>query len=279
MVQVGVYNTLNVLRQVDFGFYLDDDSDGILLPNRFAPPDLKIGDPIKVFLYHDGEGRIIATTESPKGIAGDIVFLKCVAASTIGAFLDWGLMKDLLVPQSQQLTKMHVGESYLVKIYVDELTNRVAATQKIERELSNEKLTVTELEQVHLIAQRKTDIGYVMIINSRHTGILHNNEIFRDIQIGDSLKGFVKKIILPDNKIDVVLGKPGYQKVEDELDKIMRLLEEHEGYLPYTDKSDPQAIYDFFGMSKKTFKMAIGALYKQRKIDLTKTGISLIAEE
>jgi len=279
MVQVGVYNTLNVLRQVDFGFYLDDDSDGILLPNRFAPPDLKIGDQIKVFLYHDGEGRIIATTESPKGIAGDIVFLKCVAASTIGAFLDWGLMKDLLVPQSQQLTKMHVGESYLVKIYVDELTNRVAATQKIERELSNEKLTVTELEQVHLIAQRKTDIGYVMIINSRHTGILHNNEIFRDIQIGDSLKGFIKKIILPDNKIDVVLGKPGYQKVEDELDKIMRLLEEHEGYLPYTDKSDPQAIYDFFGMSKKTFKMAIGALYKQRKIDLTKTGISLIAEE
>lgn len=279
MVQVGVYNTLNVLRQVDFGFYLDDDSDGILLPNRFAPPDLKIGDQIKVFLYHDGEGRIIATTESPKGIAGDIVFLKCVATSTIGAFLDWGLMKDLLVPQSQQLTKMHVGESYLVKIYVDELTNRVAATQKIERELSNEKLTVAELEQVHLIAQRKTDIGYVMIINSRHTGILHNNEIFRDIQIGDSLKGFIKKIILPDNKIDVVLGKSGYQKVEDELGKIMRLLEENEGYLAYTDKSDPQAIYDFFGMSKKTFKMAIGALYKQRKIDLTKTGILLIGEE
>lgn len=275
MIQVGIYHTLKVLRKVDFGFYLDDGRDGILLPKRFAPKTLRVGDELKVFLYHDNEGRIIATTEFPKAIVGDIVLLKCVSTTSAGAFLDWGIMKDIFVAKSQQLTGMHVGGEYLVKIYIDKQTNRVAATEKIDIQLNNETLTVKELDQVDLIVYRRTDIGYVMIINNKHIGVLHNNELFRNIKIGDHLKGFIKKI-LPNNKIDVVLGKPGYQKVEDELDKIIRLLQENNGYLPYNDKSAPEDIYSFFGMSKKTFKMTIGALYKQRKIDFAKAGISLI---
>ena len=277
MIQVGIYHTLKVLRKVDFGFYLDDGGDGILLPKRFAPKALRVGDELKVFLYHDNEGRIIATTEFPKAIVGDIVLLKCVSITSAGAFLDWGIMKDLFVAKSQQLTGMHVGGEYLVKIYIDKQTNRVAATEKIDIQLNNETLTVKELDQVDLIVYRKTDIGYVMIINNTHIGVLHNNEVFRNIKIGDHLKGFIKKI-LPNNKIDIVLGKPGYQKVEDELEKIIRLLQENNGYLPYNDKSDPKTIYTFFAMSKKTFKMTIGALYKQRRINFAKAGISLIVD-
>ncbi len=275
MIQIGTYNTLKVLRKVDFGFYLDDGEEGILLPKRFVPENLKIGDELNVFLYHDGEGRIIATTEHPKAIVGDITLLKCVSTTGAGAFLYWGLMKDLFVAKSQQQTTMQVGKEYLVKIYVDRLTNRIAATEKIDKQLSNEILTVKKLQQVDLIVYRQTDIGYLMIINNVHIGVLHNNEIFQNLHIGDQLKGYIKKI-LDNNKIDVLLGKPGYQKVENEVGKIMRLLKEHRNALPYNDKSSPEAIYTFFGMSKKTFKMTIGALYKQRKIDFTKEGILLI---
>jgi len=277
MIQVGVYNTLKVNRRVDFGFYLDDGGEGILLPKRFAPSSLRIGDEIKVFLYHDSDNRIIATTQEPKGIVGDIVMLKCVGKTGAGAFLDWGLMKDIFVAKSQQLLGMHVGGEYLVKIYIDQQTGRVAATEKIEFQLSNEILTVKEKDEVDLIAYRKSDIGYVMIINNLHTGVLHDNEIFRDISIGDKFKGFIKKI-LQNNKIDVLIGKPGYKRVEDEAGKIIRLLEENNGYLPYNDKSAPEDIYGYFGMSKKTFKMTTGTLYKQRKIDFAKAGILLVKE-
>lgn len=277
MIHIGTYNTLKVNRRVDFGFYLEDGGEGILLPKRFVPKDLRIGDEVKVFLYHDSDNRIIATTQEPKGIVGDIVLLKCVSTTGAGAFLDWGLMKDIFVAKSQQLMGMHPGGEYLVKIYIDNQTGRVAATEKIEFQLSNETLTVKELEEVDLLTYRKSDIGYVMIINNLHTGVLHDNEVFRDINIGDRFKGFIKKI-LPDNKIDVLIGKPGYKRVEDESGKIIRLLEEHDGYLPYNDKSAPEDIYSFFGMSKKTFKMTCGTLYKQRKIDFAKAGIILIKD-
>ena len=277
MIKVGEYNILKVNRKVDFGFYLDDGGEGILLPKRFAPSNLRLDDEIKVFLYHDSENRIIATTQEPKGIVGEIVLLKCVSSTGPGAFLDWGLMKDIFVAKSQQLQGMHVGGEYLVKIYIDQQTGRVAATEKIEFQLSNEILTVKELEQVDLLVYRKSDIGYVVIINNIHTGVLHNNEIFRDIAVGDKLKGFIKKI-LPNNKIDVLIGKPGYQRVEDEAGKIIRLLQENNGYLPYNDKSAPEDIYSFFGMSKKTFKMTTGNLYKQHKIEFAKEGILLLPE-
>lgn len=275
MIKVGEYNTLTVARTVDFGVYMDDGGEGLLLPKRFVPEGTKPGDQLKVFIYHDSENRLIATTLKPKGVVGEIVKLKAISTTPQGTFLDWGLMKDLFVPKSKQLMGMMPGGEYLVKIYIDEQTGRVAATEKIDFFLSNEELTVSELEMIDITIYRRTDIGYVVIINDRHTGVLHFNEIFREIQPGDRLKGFVKKI-LPDNKIDVVLGKPGYQKVEDETGKIIRLLEENNGYLPYNDKSDPEEIYSFFGMSKKTFKMTTGNLYKQRKIEFTKTGIKLV---
>ena len=190
--------------------------------------------------------------------------------------MDWGLMKDLFVPKSRQLMGMRKGGEYLVKIYVDEQTGRVAATEKFDYSLSNEELTVKEMEIVHLTAYRRTDLGYVMIINHKHTGLLHFNEIYRSITVGDSFEGYIKKIYPEENKIDVVLGRPGYQRVEAETDKILRLLQENNGYLPYHDKSDPEEIYQFFGMSKKTFKMSIGKLYKDKKIELTKTGIKAV---
>jgi predicted RNA-binding protein (virulence factor B family) len=277
MVNVGEYNVLKVIRVADFGVYLDDGNEGILLPKRFVPADAKIGDEIKVFVYHDSEDRLIATTQEPKGIMGDIVKLRTVSVTPQGAFLDYGLMKDLFVPKSKQIMGMRPNGEYLVKIYLDEQTGRIAATEKIEPFLDNETLTVKELDIVDLIVYRRTDIGYVVIINNRHTGVLHSNEIYRNITEGDKFTGFIKKIY-PDNKIDVAAGKPGYNRVEDETQKIVRLLKENDGYLPYNDKSDPESIYSFFGMSKKTFKMTTGNLYKQRKISFEKTGIRLLED-
>lgn len=277
MVNVGLYNLLKVIRLADFGVYLDDGNEGILLPKRFMPAGVKVGDEVKVFIYHDSEDRIIATTQHPKGIAGDIVKLRAVSVTPQGAFLDYGLMKDLFVPKSKQLVGMRPNGEYLVMLYIDEQTGRIAATEKLEPFLTNEKLTIKELDIVDLIVYRRTDIGYVVIINNVHTGVLHSNEIYRNITEGDKFKGFIKKIY-PDNKIDVAAGKPGYNRVEDETQKIIRLLQENDGYLPYNDKSDPDDIYSFFEMSKKTFKMTTGNLYKQRKISFEKTGIKLLTD-
>jgi len=277
MIKVGEYNVLKVLRQVDFGLYLDDGKEGILLPKRFVPAGLKEGDDIKVFVYHDGEDRIIATTQTPKGILGDIVKLNTISVTPQGAFLDWGLMKDLFVPKSQQLQKMIPNGAYLVKIVLDEQTGRIAATEKIDSFLSNDKLTVKELEEVTLTVYRKTDIGYVVIINHQHTGVLHSNEIYRNITSGDVFEGFIKKIYPNENKIDVAAGKPGYKRVEGETEKILRLLKENNGFLPFNDKSNPDEIYETFQMSKKTFKMTIGNLYKQRLVAFEDNGIKLIA--
>lgn len=266
---------MKVLRAVDFGLYLDDGAEGILLPKRFIPSGLKPGDSIKVFVYHDSEDRLIATTQTPKGVVGDIVKLRAISTTEQGAFLDWGLMKDLFVPVSQQLAGIRPHADYLVKIYRDAQTDRIAATEKFADTLSNENLTVKELDVVHLIVYRRTDIGYVVIINGKHTGVLHHNEIYRSIGVGDQFEGFIKHIY-PDNKIDVAAGRPGYQRVEDEATKILRLLQEHEGFLPYHDKSSPEDIYTFFAMSKKTFKMTVGNLFRQKKILLEKDGIRLI---
>jgi uncharacterized protein len=278
MIQVGRYNTLKVVKKVDFGLYLDGgDGEEILLPKRFVPRDAKDGDDLEVFIYHDSDNRLIATTQRPYGIVDDIVMLKCVSVTKQGAFLDWGLMKDLFVPLSQQESRMKEGGRYLVKIFIDEQTGRIAATERIGRFLDNEDLTVNEKDAVEVVVYRETEIGYEVIINNKHVGLVHFNEVFRELEIGEREKGFIKTI-REDNKIDVSLGERGYAKVEDESDKILRLLQENDGYLPYHDKSDPEEIYEFFGISKKTFKMTIGALYKQKKIELTQTGIKLIEE-
>jgi len=275
MLQPGKYYTLKVIRVKAIGVFLDDGNSGVLLPGRFVPGGTQAGDELKVFLYHDSDGRLIATTQQPKGILGDIVNLEVVSTTKQGAFLDWGLMKDLFVPKSQQVSFMRRGGFYMVKIYLDEQTGRLAATEKIDPFLSNEVLTVKEKEEVTLMVLRRSDLGYVVIINSTHTGLLHFNEVYREMEIGDQFPGYIKTI-LPGNKIDVVAGKPGYARVEDESDKILMLLKENDGFLPYHDKSSPDEIYSFFSMSKKTFKMATGALYKQKKIELTSNGIKLI---
>lgn len=278
MVKVGEYNVLKIARMVKIGAYLEDGKEGILLPKRYLPENAKEGDEIRVFVYHDSESRLIATTENPYGVVGDIVMLQVETVTPQGAFMNWGLPKDLFVPKSKQRSRMYMGEQYLVKIYLDEQTGRVAATEKVDSFLDNENLTVKEMERVDMVIYRRTDIGYFVIINNIHTGVLHYNEVFKQLNVGEKLKGFIKNIS-DQNKIDVVLGKPGYEKVADESEKIMRLLSENQGYLPYTDKSDPDEIYQFFGMSKKTFKMTIGGLFKQRKIRFTKAGIQLTEED
>jgi predicted RNA-binding protein (virulence factor B family) len=276
-IKVGEYNTLRVARAFDFGMYLGEDKDVVLLPKRFIPPGVEVGDMLKVFVYHDSENRLIATTQQPIGIIGDIVNLQAVSVTNQGAFMDWGLMKDLFVPKAKQLMGMRVGGFYIVKIYLDEQTGRVAATEKIEHFLSNEYLTVKEQDPVDMLVYRRTDIGYTVIINNQHTGVLHFNDIFQEIGVGDRLKGFIKNI-REENKIDVAIGKMGYSRVEDEAGKVLRLLQENDGYLPYNDKSNPDDIYSFFGMSKKTFKMTTGNLFKARKIIFTQTGIKLNEE-
>lgn len=274
MIKIGEYNVLKVIKEKSMGVFLDDGDIGILLPKRFVPAGTRIGDELKVFLYHDGEDRPIATTQQPLGVLGDIVKLKVVSTNAHGAFLDWGLMKDLFIPRSKQKSFMQPMGYYLVKIVMDEQTGRLAATEKFDSFLSNETLTVKEMDLVDLLVYRRSDLGYVVIINNKHTGLLHFNEVYRSIEIGDRFPGFIKKI-LPENKIDVAAGKPGYNRVEDESDKVLRLLKENDGYLPYHDKSSPEDIYSFFGMSKKTFKMTTGKLYRERKIEFTQTGIKL----
>jgi uncharacterized protein len=275
MVKTGDYNTLRVLRKVDFGVYLDDGEAGILLPKRYVPEGLNEGDDIDVFVYHDGEDRLIATTDKPFGVVGDILKMKAVSVTEQGAFMEWGIMKDLFVPKSKQIQGMLPKGEYLVKIYRDDQTGRAAASERVEEFLHNDHITVKEGDEVDLIVLRRTDIGYLMIVNNLHTGVLHMNEVFRPIGEGDKFKGFVKKVT-HDNKIDVVAGKMGYSRVEGEAEKVLRLLKENNGYLPYHDKSDPEEIYLFFAMSKKTFKMTTGNLYRERKISFEKEGIRLV---
>jgi predicted RNA-binding protein (virulence factor B family) len=274
MVQVGKYNTLKVIKHVDFGVYLDGEPDEILMPKRFVPEGLQEGDEVKAFVYHDNEGRLIATTQEPFAVVGEIAMLEVADASPQGAFLKWGIMKDVFCPISHQEARMRPGDKRLVYLFIDERTGRVTATEKIDKYLSNLDLTVKELDEVRLLVYQKTDIGYKVIINSKHLGVLHFNEVFRELEIGEKVKGFIKAI-RPQNKIDVSLGTRGYAKVSEEESKILSMLAANSGYLPFNDKSGPEEIYAQFGMSKKTFKMALGALYKQRKIIFTQTGTKL----
>jgi predicted RNA-binding protein (virulence factor B family) len=275
-VQVGSFQQLSVQRLVPFGAYLDDGGEGILLPLRFMPTSCKVGDVLPVFVYHDSENRLIATTQKPYGVVGEIVNLTAVNITEQGAFMDNGLMKDLFVPKSQQLHKMIPNGKYLVKIFIDKQTGRMTGTEKFESSLSNEELTVTEKEEVHLTAFRRTDLGYIMIVNHRHTGLLYFNEIFQSISVGQSFNGFVKKVYQDTHNLDLMLGKMGYARVQDESSRILSLLEEAGGFLPYHDKSDPDLIYEIFGMSKKTFKMSLGGLFKKQIIRIGSDGIHMV---
>jgi predicted RNA-binding protein (virulence factor B family) len=269
---------MRVDRKVDFGFYMDDGAEGILLPKRFVPSGLQVDDTISVFVYHDSDNRLIATTQEPFAVVGDIAALKVVDITGQGAFLDWGLMKDLFVPVSQQLSSMRLGGKYLVKLYLDKQTGRVAATEKIDNQISNDILTVKEGEKVKLQVYRESDIGYVVIVNQVHQGLVYKNEVFTHLHIGQMIdEGFVKKI-REDNKLDIGIGKQGVEKLNDDQLKLIQLLKLHKGFLPYHDKSSPEDIYAFFGISKKAFKMNVGILYKAKKITIEDGGIRLMPE-
>lgn len=278
MVQAGSYYKLQVVKTVDFGIYLDADGDEILMPKRFVPEGTNDGDIIEVFVYHDNEGRPIATNQKPYGVVGEVVMLEVKDKTRQGAFLDWGLMKDIFLPLSQQKSPIRVGGKYLVYLYIDEQTGRVAASEHLSRFIDNEDLPLQVGDNIDFIVGRRTDIGYAVIIDNKYHGILHYNEVFKELEIGDRAKGFVKSI-QEGFKVNVSLGEKGYKRVEEATDKIMRLLDENDGYLPYHDKSSPEEIYEYFEMSKKAFKMALGSLYKQRKISFTKTGVLKAKED
>ena len=275
MVNVGQYNTLKVVKAVDFGMYLDGgDGEEILLPKRYVSEGLNPDDEIRVFVYHDNDGRLIATTQQPFAVVGEIAMMEVTDVNASGAFLKWGIMKDVFVPIALQEKRMRPGDRRLVRLFIDERTGRVTATEKIDKYLSNYELTVKEHDPVDLVVYQKTDIGFKVIVNSTHMGVIHTNEMFREPEIGEKLKGFVKHV-RPDHKLDISPGSKGYAKVQDEEGKIMKLLKDNNGYLPYNDKSSPEDIYSFFGMSKKTFKMTMGAMFKKKLISFTQTGTKL----
>lgn len=268
MIQIGKYNTLRVNRKVDFGYYLDGGDKGeILIPGRYVPKETAIGDEIEVFVYLDSEDRLIATTEKPFAQVGEVAFLKVKSVDRFGAFLDWGLLKDLLVPFSEQKVKMVEGRFYLVYIYLDEETGRIAATAKLGRFIGKTNPMYGVGEEVNLILENETDLGYTAIINNSHRGILYENEVFEQLERGQRLKGYIKKI-REDQKIDLTLYKTGYGKIDPVAQSIMDMLKEKGGILRITDKSDAEAIYSLFGVSKRSFKQAVGALYKKKLIVL-----------
>jgi predicted RNA-binding protein (virulence factor B family) len=275
MAEIGKWNKLVVLKELDFGVYLDGQEQGeILMPMRYVPKDLKIGDTVDVFVYLDSEDRIIATTEKPFAEVGDFALLEVVSVSSIGAFLDWGLMKDLFIPFREQKQKMEVGYSYVIYIYVDIQSGRIVGSAKVENFLDKTPPEFTEGQEVNLIIYTQTDIGYKAIINNTHTGVLFDSDVFRTLHRGEHIKGYIKKI-RPDQKIDLLLDKPGYEKVDELSKKILEKLKEEMGFIALSDKSPADDIYDMFGISKKNFKKAIGALYKVRMITLEENGIKL----
>jgi len=277
VIEIGRYNKLKILRQTSVGLYLGEASgEDVLLPNKYCPKNFKIEDEIEVFVYRDHEGRKIATNLTPKIHLHEFALLHVTAVTEVGAFLDWGMEKELFVPFMEQKQKMKEGRWYIVYLDLDTKTDRLYASNKIDKHLENDILTIKEKEEVELLVLQKTDLGFTVIVNNRHKGLLYNNEIFRELNIGDKLKGFVKKI-REDNKIDISLHAIGYNKfIDTNSDLIYRALLENDGFLEVTDKSSPDEIYLQFGMSKKAFKKTVGALLKQKKIKIQPNGIKLI---
>jgi len=272
----GKYNTLSIVKIVDFGVYLDGDDLGeILLPMKWVPEGCKPDDEIEVFLYFDSEDRLIATTMKPYAVVGEFAMLTAKAVNEIGAFLDWGLEKDLLVPYREQNAKMVVGRSYLVYIYSDPQGGRIAASARLERFINLKPADYKPLEEVDLLLWRTTDIGYMAIINNKHEGMLYASDVFEDLERGQRLKGYVTKV-REDGKIDLTLTKPGYEKIDEMAERILELLRDNKGYMDLNDKSPAEEIYLMCGMSKKNFKKSIGALYKQKLIDIEEGGIRMV---
>jgi len=276
MVEIGKLNNLIALKKVEFGVYFDGEEHGeILLPKKYVPKDLHTDDVIEVFIYRDSENRLIATTEKPMAVVGEFAFLKVVSVTKFGAFLDWGLPKNLMVPYREQKKTLEEERSYVVYIYLDEKSQRITASTKLDQFLDLNPIKFEEGDEVDLLIYEKTNIGYKAIIEGTHSGILYDNEVFQKLEIGQQVKGYVKKI-REDNKIDLRLQKSGYQNVDEAIGQLLAKLKEQDGFIPVNDKSPPEVISEIFGISKKTFKKSIGALYKKRLIIMDDEGIKLI---
>jgi hypothetical protein len=276
MTEIGKINHLEVVKEVDFGIYLDGGDLGeILMPKRYVPEGTMPGDHLDAFIYLDSEDRLVATTEKPLAMVEEFALLEVVSVTPVGAFLNWGLPKDLFVPFREQRQPMEEGKKYLVYVYVDINTKRIAASSKIEQYLDNIPVDYDLDEEVDLIIVNETDLGYNAIIDNSHFGILYKNEVFQPLNPGDRVQGYIKKI-RTDGKIDLRLEKIGYEKISSFVDRIIAELQKNKGFLPLTDKSSPEEIYQTFKISKKNFKAAIGALYKKRFIALEDNGIRLL---
>ena len=275
-IELGKFNQLEVVKEVDFGVYLDGGEEGeILLPTRYVPEDCKIGDILNVFLYLDMDERLIATTLNPFVQVGQFACLEVSWVNQYGAFLNWGLMKDLFVPFREQKMKMQVGRKYVVHAHLDEESYRIVASAKVERYLSKDKPEYTAGEEVNILIWQKTDLGFKAIIDNKYSGLLYENEIFSSIETGMEMKAFVKQV-REDGKVDLILQKPGFEKVDDFAKTLLDYIKEQGGRIHLNDKSPAEDIYDTFGVSKKTFKKGVGDLYKKRLIALHEDGIALV---
>ncbi len=276
MIEIGRKNNLKILRDTSVGLFLGDEGgNDVLLPNKYVPSTYEIGDDIEVFCYLDYDERPVATTLEPDIMLGEFRLLQVAEVNEFGAFMDWGLEKHLLVPFREQRNKMKQGQWYVVHCYLDDKTQRLVASNKLDKFLNNDHLNLTEWEEVTLVVTRQTDLGWEVIVNEKHKGLVYFNEVFKTINIGDVIPGCVKKI-RDDNKIDISLQPLGSRVLEPAANKIYTVLKENGGFLPFHDKSDPEEIRDMFQMSKKTFKKGLGTLYKERKVNLEKEGISLV---
>ncbi|WP_378188166.1 S1 RNA-binding domain-containing protein [Aquimarina sp. W85] len=279
MLSLGTYNTLEILRERSPGIYLgDDQGNEVLVPNKYVPENFEIGDKLRVFVYLDNEERVVATTQEPYITLNTFAYLKCTSVIDIGAFIDWGLDKELFIPFKEQASQMRAGSWYLIYLYLDKESNRLTGSSKTNQFLDNNLVLLSPFEEVDLIASHPSPIGWNMIVNQKHLGLVYSDEIFQKITVGDQLKGFVKKV-RPDGKIDLVLQKHGYRGIEPNAQQIMDELTRSGGFIDLNDKSNPEAIQEVFQMSKKSFKKAIGTLYKARAITIEKDGIRLLEKE
>lgn len=273
-LSLGRFNRLTIVRRAEQGLYLSGGPEDILLPNRYVPDGAEIGDEIDVFVYLDNEERLIATTETPKAQVGDFAWLQVAWVNNFGAFLDWGLMKDLFVPFREQKMKMQKGKSYLVHLHIDPETYRIMASAKVERYLSTDFPPYHGGDEVDILVWQKTDLGFKAIVENRFSGMLFDAEIFRQLHSGDRLKAYVKQV-RPDGKIDLSLQKKGQKAVHDFSDTLLEHLQKNGGFTPLGDKSPAEEIYALFGVSKKVFKKAVGDLYKQHLITIEPQGLRL----
>lgn len=275
MIEIGKYNTLKIARDTKVGLYLTDGQTDILLPNKYVPDEFKIGDEIAVFVYLDHEERPVATTLEPYIFLNEFALLRVNYTNKFGAFMNWGMEKDLFVPFKEQARPMEQGKRYLVYMYIDDKTKRLVASSKTNQFLNNDEITVAVGEEVDLIVSHITDVGINVIINEKHKGLLYKNEVFEDLRTGDRIIGFIKNI-RPDGKIDVSRQPFGMERVDASAQSILDELKASRGFLRLNDDSHPEDIKTVLQMSKKTFKKAIGTLYKQKLIDIKEDGIYLL---